>query len=83
MDSLIISKTPCGSGMHTAKITGFTDAELSDLKRIPNADAKVVLLAMLDNRNNGIGTTWQCGYGVYGLWFDNEAAYVNIGSSCD
>ena len=46
-------------------------------------ESKEKLLDMLDNRNGGIGTAWMCGYGVYGLWYDNDAAYLNIGKSCD
>lgn len=72
------------SGMlDTMKITGFADGELSELKSMEHYEAKEKLLEMLDNRNGGVGTCWQCGYGAYGLWFDNEAAYMNIGRSCD
>jgi hypothetical protein len=46
-------------------------------------EAKETLIDMLDDRNQGQGTCWQCGYGVYGLWFDNEFAYLNVGTSCD
>ena len=41
------------------------------------------ILDMLDYRNGGVGTCWMCGPGVYGLWFDNEAAYLNVGKACD
>lgn len=84
MDKLIIDKIPSGRrGMDTMKITGFRNGELSELKSMEHQEAKEKLLDMLNYRNNNIGTTWGCGYGVYGMWFDNEAAYMNIGSSCD
>ena len=83
MARLTIERRPCTSGMDTMKITGFTDAELSELKSMEHYESKETLLDMLDNRNDGIGTQWSCGYGVYGLWYDNDAAYMNIGTSCD
>ena len=83
MSKLQITKMPCGNGMDTMKIAGFADGELSELKSMEHGEAKKKLLDMLDNRNSGTGTMWQCGYGVYGLWFDNEFAYLNIGNSCD
>ena len=81
---LKIEKIPSGrGGMDTMKITGFKDKELSELKSMEHGEAREKLIEMLNNRNDGIGTCWVCGNGVYGLWFDNEAAYLNIGSSCD
>ena len=81
---LQIKKIPSGrSGMDTMMITGFRDGELSELKSMEHGEAKEKLLEMLDYRNNNTGTCWSCGNGVYGMWFDNEAAYMNIGSSCD
>ena len=83
MARLTIEKKQYSSGMDTMKITGFNDGELSELKSMAHEEAKNKLLEMLDSRNNGTGTMWLCGYGVYGLWFDNEFAYLNIGRSCD
>lgn len=83
MARLTIEKQPCTSALDTMKITGFSDGELSELKSMDNDEAKETLLGMLDNRNDGLGTCWVCGLGTYGLWFDNEAAYLNIGKSCD
>lgn len=71
------------SGMQTVKITGFNDGELNELKSMEHYEAKDKLLEMLDSRNNGLGTMWTCGPGTFGLWFDNEAAYLNVGTSCD
>lgn len=83
MAKLTIEKKPCTSHLDTMKVTGFTDAELSELKSMEHHESKDVLLQMLDDRNGGIGTQWMCGYGVYEHWFDNDAAYVNIGKTCD
>ena len=83
MTRLTITKQPCTGAMDTMKITGFTDGELSELKSMEHYESKEVLLNMLDARNNGLGTQWSCGYGVYGLWYDNDAAYLNIGKTCD
>ncbi len=81
---LTIERTNYGnSGLDTMKITGFTDAELSELKSMEHNEAMDALIDMLNYRNGNIGTAWRCGYGVYGMWFDNEAAYMNIGKSCD
>ena len=84
MDKLIIETMPSGSRiMETKRISGFRDGELQKLKMLKNADAKEKLLDMLDTRNNKIATCWHNGEGIYGLWFDNEFAYLNIGRSCD
>lgn len=83
MARLTIDKQPCTNALDTMKITGFTDNELSELKSMEHNESKEVLLKMLNDRNGGLGTAWMCGYGVYGLWYDNDAAYLNIGKTCD
>jgi hypothetical protein len=84
MPRLKIETVPYGgAGIVTQRISGFSDGELSELKSMKHKEAKEKLLEMLDDRNNGTGTAWMCGYGVFELWFDNEFAYMNIGSSCD
>lgn len=80
---LEIKKIMSTTTMDTMMITGFSDGELSELKSMEHHEAKEKLLEMLNYRNNNLGTCWACGYGVYGLWFDNEAAYLNIGNRCD
>lgn len=80
---LKIDKHKWSQGMDTMMISGFRDGELNELKSMEHHEAKEKLLEMLDSRNNGIGTEWMRGNGVYGMWFDNEAAYLNIGISCD
>lgn len=81
--ALTIERRQCTNVIDTMRIGGFLDGELSELKSMEHYEAKDKLLDMLDRRNGGIGTQWKCGYGVYGMWFDNEYAYVNIGRSCD
>lgn len=81
--ALKIESKKCSMGLDTLTITGFNDGELNELKSMEHGEAREKLLEMLDARNEGAGTFYACGYGVYGLWFDNEAAYLNVGSSCD
>lgn len=81
--ALTIEKQQQYGGLQTMRIGGFDDGELNELKSMEHYEAKDKLLEMLDSRNGNIGTCWHNGYGVYGLWFDNEYAYLNIGTSCD
>ena len=83
MAKLTLEKRPCTGSLETVKITGFGDGELSELKSMEHYESKEELLEMLDSRNGGLGTMWACGNGVYGLWYDNDAAYLNVGKSCD
>jgi len=80
---LNVKKLPCSGNLDTMKITGFADGELEELKNLPHRESGEKLLEMLDKRNDGIGSTWHNGYGVWSHWFDEEAAYVNIGRNCD
>ena len=70
-------------GIRTMRISRFGDGELNELKSMEHKEATDVILNLLDRRNQGLGTQWKCGYGVWGMWFDNEYAYMNIGSNCD
>ena len=81
--ALTIEKRPYSSGLDEVKVTGFNEGELNELKSMDHREAMNKVIEMLDSRNYGIGSTWAQGYGIYGLWFDNEAAYLNIGHSCD
>lgn len=83
MAKFVIENIHASSTMNTMRISGFKDGELSELKSMEHHEAGEKLLEMLDDRNGKIGTCWHNGYGVYGIWFDNEFAYVNIGKSCD
>lgn len=81
---LQVEKMPSGRrGMDTMKVSGFCDGELSELKSMEHKEACEKLLDMLDYRNDKIATCWHNGAGIWGIWFDNEAAYINVGSSCD
>ena len=81
--ALTVEKQNQYGGLQTMRIGGFHDGELSELKSMEHHEAKDKLLEMLNSRNGNLGTCWHNGYGVYGLWFDNEYAYLNIGTSCD
>jgi len=84
MNKLILDTIPGGGmGMDTKRISGFQEGELAELKAMPHGEAEQALLTMLDERNDGCGTFYHNGYGVYGVWFDNEFAYINVGKSCD
>lgn len=84
MDKLVINEVPYGGmGLRTKKITGFKDGELDELKSMEHREAREKIVEMLDSRNGNQGTCWACGYGIYGVWFDNEAVYMNIGGTCD
>lgn len=72
-----------GSRMRVMRIGDFLEGELSELKSMEHHEAGEALMDMLNRRNKGIATTWHRGYGVYGFWFDNEYAYINVGTSCD
>ena len=83
MGRLNVEKSRCSTGLDQIKISGFNDGELSELKSMEHGEAEKKLIEMLDSRNGGEGTCYACGYGIYGLWFDNEAAYMSVGTSCD
>lgn len=70
-------------GMKCMKITGFTEAELSELNSMDYREMKETILRVLDDRNGNLGTCWACGYGVYNAWVSNGAVYVDIGANCD
>ena len=83
MSAMKIEKSRYGNGLDEIRISGFKDGELNELKSMEHMEAKEKLIEMLDDRNNGEGNALACGYGIYGMWFDNEYAYMNVGSSCD
>ena len=80
---LAIEKNPFGMGYDNIKITGFTDNELYELKSMEHGEAIEAVVDMLNRRNQGKGRELQCGYGIYGMWFDNEFVYMRVGDSCD
>lgn len=80
---LKVERNRYSGGLDHVKITGFNAGELNELKSMEHHEAKEKLIEMLDSRNNREGTSLACGYGIYGLWFDNEAAYLSVGSTCD
>ena len=83
MEKLKIETEHNRNGYQIKKVTGFTAFELDRLNRMPYQDMKQEALEMLDKRNDGIGTCWHNGYGVYQMWVGADALFVEIGSSCD
>jgi len=83
MARLKVEKRHYSGGLDHVRISGFNDGELNELKSMEHHEAEEKLLEMLDDRNGGEGKCFKCGYGVYGMWFDNEFAYMSVGSSCD
>ena len=71
------------TGSSCMKLTGFTEAELSELNSMDYREMKEKIIDMLDDRNNGLGTVWACGYGFWSAWIRDGAVYCDIGSSCD
>ena len=80
---LTIEKIHHSPGMDTYRISGFQDNELYELKAMTHNAAENILIKLLDERNGNKGTCWAFGYGIYGVWFDNEYAYMNVGDKCD
>lgn len=83
MERLNIETKYINSGTKVMKVTGFSEAELSELNSMDYRDMIDKVLDMLDSRNNGIGTAWHNGYGVYQMWISNGAVMAEIGTSCD
>lgn len=83
MGKLNIETKAEGMGVKTMKITGFTDAELSELNSMDFREMREKVLEILDARNSGIGTRWRNGYGCYNVWIMNGAVYAEIGMSSD
>ena len=77
MAKLDVNRIQRMGGMDTMKISGFGDGELSELKSMDHYEAKDKLLEVLDSRNDGIGTMWACGYGVYGMFSSEHRPYKN------
>lgn len=72
-----------GFGKKTIQLTGFTEQELSELNSMDYREMKSKIAEIADERNNGIGTCWYNGYGIYNAWIGDGCAYIEIGTSCD
>ena len=83
MEKLKIDRSDGDRGTETYRVTGFKDGELYEIKDMPHAKAEDEIIRILDERNGNKGTCWAQGYGIYGVWFDNDAAYLRVGNSCD
>lgn len=83
MERLKIETYRRGMGVNTMRVCGFTKQELKELGSMEHGEMTDTVLNMLDERNGNTGTCWQCGNGVYRMWIDADAVFVEIGSSCD
>lgn len=72
-----------GFGVNTLKITGFTEAEMEELKHCDYRDLKTRVVEIADERNGNIGTCWTRGYGIYNAWTNDNAVFIEVGSSSD
>lgn len=80
---LNLERNHYSGGLDHIKISGFRDGELNELKSMEHHEAEEKVIQMLNDRNHGEGTALACGYGIYGMWFDNEAVYLSVGNTCD
>ena len=83
MPALSIETSPYLPGIEQKTVTGFTDAEISELQSMELHEAEDRVLEMLDERNGNTGTCWKCGYGVYGFALGTKGCTFRIGTSCD
>ena len=70
------------------KVEGLDAKELDELNSMDYRDMKDKVLDILDSRehnhwNKRLGTTWQCGNGVYTAYIRDGAVYLEVGKSCD
>lgn len=75
-----------GIGVNLWKISGLTDAELSELNSMDYRDMKDKIVEIADTRESnhrGIGTQWAMGYGIYNAYIKGKDVYVEVGSTCD
>lgn len=83
LKALDVSEYRVNLATKVMKVTGFTAKELDELNSMDYREMKDTVLCTLDDRNNGLGNVWHCGYGVYTLWIKNDSVFVEIGRSCD
>ena len=72
-----------GLGVKCLKLTGFSTEEIDELTHCDYRDLKKRVVEIANERNNGIGTCWECGYGVYNAWTRGNEVFIEVGNSCD
>lgn len=72
-----------GLGVRCLKLTGFSEEEIQELAHCDYRDMKNRIVEIANDRNSGIGTTWQCGYGIYNAWTHGNEVFIEVGVSCD
>ena len=72
------------------KVSGFSDEEFSELLRLKEDQGyfqmQKRLVEIIDEHNPNQGTCWACGYGIYGVVFNDRfpgCVFVETGNSCD
>lgn len=68
-----------GLGVDCMKLTGFSESELSELNSMDYRDMKATIVAVLDNRNNGLGSEWVEKRDLFNAWIREGAVFVEIG----
>lgn len=74
-----------GFGVKDMKVTGFSEDELEVLHKNRGEALTDLVLKLLDEHNDRLGTRWFRGYGVYGVRFQlshPDVVIVTIGTSC-
>ena len=65
-------------------ITGWTEEDWKTIKETPDGLLEEWIIHQLDERNDGIGTCWYCGYGLYRIHIrQGECVIVKTGYGCD
>ena len=70
-------------------LTGFSAEEIEMIRKLQTdceyEELKGYVLGVLDRRNNGLGTTWFSGNGVYGAHFyeSPDRVILIVGTSSD
>lgn len=82
-DPLKIETFREGLGVRCLKLTGFSEEEIQELAHCDYRDMKNRIVEIANERNSGIGTTWQCGYGIYNAWTHGNEVFIEVGVSCD
>ena len=87
MKPFVIREEP-GFGHATSimRVSGFSVEEMKELSKLPVMKMEERVLEMINQRNNGIGTCWHNGNGVYRVYISQmcpDSVFVEIGKSCD
>lgn len=87
-EKLIVERVTRGRmGIDTYCVKGFTEEELKQIKQTIADEgvlkAENMILDWLDDRNNGVGSAWHNGFGIYGFTMGEVGCCFDVGNSCD